>query len=464
MVNPNLDSVTTIRPDGSHRILHPSDAKGRFNTWRRAVFAILILIYVLLPWIPVRGAPAVFFNAAERKVHLFGHTLVFQDLWLGFFLITGLGFGLFYITALFGRVWCGWACPQTVWLEGVYRRIERWIEGDGPKRERLAAAPNTADKIFKRVLKHGLFILVSLFIAHVFISYFISLPRLYSMMRTSPLENWTAFLWVFTMSGIFYFNFAWFREQLCIVICPYGRLQSALIDDNSLVIGYDTARGEPRGKPGTAGAGDCVDCFRCVQVCPTGIDIRQGLQMECIGCSACIDACDDVMTKLKRPRGLIRYDSQNGLTGGKTKFLRPRTLVYTVMLLAGITVFSFALSSLEPFTATVHRMQGSPYYRQDGLVRNQFQMRLTNKSAEPASLTIEVSGGDHALTWNRGDGMLQLEGMEERVLPLFVSMSAAEFAGAFPLTIIFENPDNGHRVEKTVPFLGPDQPANPPTP
>ena len=429
---------------------------------RRIVFAVLILIYVLLPWIPIRGAPAVFFNAAERKVHLFGHTLVFQDLWLGFFIITGLGFSLYYVTALFGRIWCGWACPQTVFLEGVYRRIERWIEGDGPKRERLAAAPNTTGKIVKRVIKHGFFILVSLFIAHVFISYFVSLPRLWGMMRSSPFENWTAFLWVFTMSGIFYFNFAWFREQLCIVICPYGRLQSALIDDHSLVIGYDEKRGEPRGKLNTPGAGDCVACFRCVQVCPTGIDIRQGLQMECIGCSACIDACDEVMDKVNKPRGLIRYDSQNGFEGRKTKYLRPRTMVYTAMLLAGVVAFSLALSSLKPFTGTVQRMQGAPFYQQDGMVRNQFLMRLTNKRAEPTRLIIDIDGTGLPLTWNRGEGVFELAAREERMVPLMVSLPADQFPGRFPLTIQIENAANGHQLTITVPFLGPDSLVQPP--
>ena len=294
-IQPNRDSVTTIESDGSRRFLFPSDTHGPFTTALKYAAYALIAFYLSLPWFNVGGFPAVFLDVAERRFHLFGLTFAAQDMWLLFFVITGLGFSLFVITALLGRVWCGWACPHTVFLDHVYRRIERWVEGDAVKRRALDAAPLSGKKIFQRTLKHTLYLLVSAVITHLFLAYYVSLAEVWDMMRSAPAEHWGAFLFIAIATGVLYFNFAWFREQLCIVICPYGRIQSALIDDHSLVIGYDAKRGEPRGKAGTPDAGDCVACNRCVQVCPTGIDIRQGLQMECVGCTACIDACDDVM-------------------------------------------------------------------------------------------------------------------------------------------------------------------------
>ena len=325
---PNREAVTTINRDGSHKILHPADVSGKFTHWRRLLALTLIGVYVSLPWIPINGNPAVFLDVLNRRFHLFGLTFAAQDLWLAFFFISGVGFSLFFVTALFGRLWCGWACPQTVFLEHVYRRIERWIEGDATHRRRLDQQAWDFHKLSKRGLKQVIFAFISLIIAHLFLAYFISIPQLYVWMTSNPKEHWGTFVFVFVASGLIYFNFAWFREQLCLVICPYGRLQSALIDDDSIIIGYDEARGEPRGKATITGIGDCIDCTRCVQVCPTGIDIRQGLQIECIGCSNCIDACDAIMTKLNRPQGLIRYDSQNGLAGKKKRILRPRIILY----------------------------------------------------------------------------------------------------------------------------------------
>jgi len=455
MNTPTLESLSTIRADGSRQFVHPADVKGRFTRRRKWVFALLIVVYVLLPWIQINGAPAVFLNVAERQFHLFGMTLGTQDIWLAFFLITGVGFGLFYLTSLFGRVWCGWACPQTVWLDGIYRRIERWIDGDANRRRKLDAAPWTADKAVRRVLKHSAYLGVSLFISHVFMSYFVSIPALYGMVRASPLENWTVFLWVFLTAGLLYFNFAWFREQLCIVVCPYGRLQSALIDDDSIIIGYDSQRGEPRGKVNTPGAGSCVDCFRCVTVCPTGIDIRQGLQMECIGCSACIDACDDVMTKLNRPTGLIRYDSMNGLGGKKTRLVRPRTIVYSVLLLVGAFVMLFSLSRVESFSTTVVRMPGAPYFQQEGLVRNQFQVRVANKRNSPSSVRLNVEAPEGA-SWSTPEAVFQLSPLEEKLSPIFVTIPREDFAGAFNITITVEEANGSRRFERRVSFLGPE--------
>jgi len=242
--------VPPIPRDVSPRALHPADVHGRFTSARRWSGWALIAFYLVLPWIPINGHPAVFLDIAERRFHFFGYTLAAQDAWLLFFGVTGLGFALFFLTALFGRLWCGWACPQTVYLEHVYRVIERWIDGDATERRALAAAPLTAAKAGKRVAKHGLYVVASLLITHLFLSYFVSLPEVWNMMHDAPGEHWAAFLFVFVAAGILYFNFAWFREQLCIVICPYGRPQSAVTDDHSLSIGYDAQPGPPSGFSG----------------------------------------------------------------------------------------------------------------------------------------------------------------------------------------------------------------------
>ena len=452
---PSLDSVTTINADGSHHILHPADVRGPFTHWRRAVAALLIFVYLALPWIPVGGYPAVFLDLANRRFHLFGWTLAAQDMWLLFFLVSGLGFSLFFITALLGRIWCGWACPQTVFLEHVYRRIERWLEGDAPARRALDLAPWGSAKLLRRGAKHALFIAVSLVITHLFLAYYISVPELWAIMQSDPAEHWTAFGFVFISAGLLYFNFAWFREQLCIVICPYGRIQSALTDDHSLVIGYDMQRGEPRGRLGTPEAGACVACSRCVQVCPTGIDIRHGLQLECMGCAACIDACDEVMTRVHRPRGLIRYDSLVGFGGSRPRWVRPRTIVYGILLLLGATVAGFALSTVKPANFTVFRLSGAAYFVDRDTVRNQFLVRVLNKRAVPATYTVSVETKAAGAETPGFPATITLVPMGERVTPLVLLVPRRHYTHSFAFTVRLRDA-TGLSLAREIEFLGPD--------
>lgn len=454
---PNRDFVTTIREDGSRLFLHPADARGRFTAWRRWSGWLLIAIYLALPWIPVGGHPAVFLDIADRRFHLFGFTLAFQDTWLMFFGITGLGFSLFFVTALLGRVWCGWACPQTVFLEHVYRRVERWLEGDAVERRKLDAAPWTAGKFAKRAAKQMVFFAISALIAHLFLAYYVSVPELWAMMSDAPGKHWASFVFVFLFTGILYFNFAWFREQLCIVICPYGRLQSVLIDDHSMVIGYDAKRGEPRGKLGVPDAGACVDCNRCVQVCPTGIDIRQGLQIECIGCAACIDACDEVMDKVKRPRGLVRYDSLAGFAGGRTRWLRPRIHVYLALLAIGAAVATWALSTVRPANLAVTRLPGAPYFVDAEGVRNQFFVRLVNKRDTPARFVVALPDAPAGVRRTGLDGVVELAPLAEEVRPLIVLVPRAAYEGDFSLTIRVGDEAGTFSLEKQVRFVGPEK-------
>ncbi len=460
---PRRETVSAIRSDGSRPFLFPADPKGRFTRARMWSGFALIAFYLSLPWIQINGFPAVFLDVAERRFHLFGVTLAPQDLWLLFFVITGLGFSLFFVTALLGRVWCGWACPQTVFLDQVYRRIERWIDGDAVQRRALQRAPLTATKIFRRTLKHTLYVLVSAIITHLFLAYFVSLTEVWSMVRAAPIDHWGAFGFIVAATGLLYFNYAWFREQLCIVICPYGRLQSALIDDHSLVIGYDVKRGEPRGKPaqgrpaeGAANAGDCVACRRCVQVCPVGIDIRQGLQLECIGCTACIDACDDVMTRLGRPRGLIRYDSQQAFTGGRTRWLRPRTLLYFMLLLTGASVATWAISTVKPANFGVTRMTGAPYIVDDATVRNQFLVRIVNKRGEPARFVLHVERGPGDLRRTGFDTAVDIGPLGELVQPLILQQALGTYAGPFRFLVRVEDAAGTFHLAREIEFLGPE--------
>jgi cytochrome c oxidase accessory protein FixG len=340
------------------------------------------------------------------------------------------------------------------------------------KRRALHAAPWTAQKVFKRVAKHTCFILFSALITHLFLAYFVSLPEVWHMVQDAPTEHWGAFGFIVVATGLVYFNYAWFREQMCIVLCPYGRMQSALIDENTMVIGYDALRGDPpsplrrtgpapetlAGLPAVASAkeGDCVDCSRCVLACPAGIDIRQGLQMECIGCTACIDACDSVMTRLNRPTGLIRYDSQNGFQRKPTRWLRPRTILYFVLLVIGASVAAWAFSTVKPANVGVTRMTGAPYIVDATTVRNQFLVRIINKRSEPVRFVLHLDGAPAEIRRIGFDGAVQVEPFGELVQSLILQQPRKSYVGPFDFRVRIEDEKQTFQLTRESEFLGPE--------
>ncbi|HXX70585.1 MAG TPA: cytochrome c oxidase accessory protein CcoG, partial [Polyangiaceae bacterium] len=442
-------------PDGRRHAIQPADVRGRFQLARRAAFGALMALWAALPWIRIGGHPCVFIDIGARHFFLFGTTFNAQDTWLLFFLLTGVGFGLFYVTALAGRVWCGWACPQTVFLEGVFRPIERWIEGPREARMRRNRRSWNFEKAARKITTHAFYVLAALVVAHVVLSYFVSLPKALQMVRHAPSAHPQAFAWVVATTSALYLNFAWFREQLCVVLCPYGRLQSALMDEHSLVVGYDARRGEPRGKRGTAGAGDCVDCKRCIVVCPTGIDIRSGLQMECVACTACIDACDEVMVKLGRAPGLVRYDSQNGLSGKPRRVVRPRIFLYTVLLVVGTAVALTASRRRSDFEAHLMRLPGEPYTLDGDQVRNALQLHIVNKRATEEAYRVDVGAVD-GMSVVVPIPSVTVASLSDARVPIFLSMSRDRSACSVPVHVRVARSASGEDSKQvTGSFLGP---------
>jgi cytochrome c oxidase accessory protein FixG len=391
------ERTQTIGERGKRNWIYHDVVRGRFVKARDWVAAGLILFYIATPWLRIGGQPLLQFDLPARRFHIFGATFVATDAYLlALFLLISM-LALFLFSALLGRLWCGWACPQTVYLDGVYRRIERWVEGTPRERTKLDAGPRNDSYYQKKVVKHALFLVVTVILSLTFTGYFIGGRASFALL-TAPGAHGVAFIIAVVTTALLYFNFARFREQFCIFLCPYARLQSVLLDQHSLIIGYDPQRGEQRGpirlrKETTETFGDCIDCKRCVQVCPTGIDIRDGLQLECISCAACIDACDMVMGKIGKPKGLIRYDSLAGLHGEEHRVIRPRAILYFVILTLLTILLAVKLSGREAIEFAVVRPPGTPYLvQEDRMVRNMFQIHLTNVDAEAHALNLKILG------------------------------------------------------------------------
>ena len=442
------DSVATITSDGHRNFINPKKPKGKLYNLRTWFSIAYLVFFFTLPFIKLNGAPLFMFNILERKFIFFGITFWPQDFFI--FAIGFLTFLVFIIlfTVVFGRVFCGWACPQTIFMEMVFRKIEYWIDGDSARQKLLRNMPWNAEKIKKRTIKFILFFAISFLIANFFLAYIIGMDELMEDIKNPGAHTGTLIsLLVFTT--IFFFVYWWFREQVCIVVCPYGRLQGVLLDKNSIVVGYDYKRGEPRGKLKKAddhdckctdckedGAcksiaakfeaytkqGDCIDCFACVRVCPTGIDIRNGTQLECINCTACIDACDDIMEKVHKPKGLIRYASENSIVNGVKLKLNRRIKAYSAVLMLLLSLLVFLLASRTDLDVTLMRTSGMTYTTlPDGRLSNLYNLKLANKTHKDIDFNLKLENlpGEIELV---GSGGLKVKKEDYSHLQFFVKL------------------------------------------
>ncbi len=389
------DRIATVDEEGKRKWIYAQKPKGKFYNIRTIVSGFFFLIFLTLPFIYVKGRPLFLFNVPKGKFILFGQVFWPQDFFIfGIIMITFVVFIILF-TAAFGRLFCGWICPQTNFMEMLFRKVEYLIEGDAPHQKLLAAGPWTTNKIIRKVTKHSLFYLLAFIIANYFLAYIIGVKELWEMIQR-PTENVGNITALMVFSGVFYAVYANFREQACIVVCPYGRLQGVLLDRNSMIVAYDYKRGEDRkkfNKKEERTAGDCIDCGQCVKVCPTGIDIRNGTQMECVGCTACIDACDHMMESVGFKKGLIRYASENGIANHEKLHYTRRMRMYTALLVVLLSLLTILLASQKDVKATVMRTPGL-LYQEKGTdsVSNLYNIKVMNKTVNDIPLTVRIEG------------------------------------------------------------------------
>lgn len=417
------DRISTVDDQGKRVWIYPKKPKGRFTNMRTWLSAALLAFLFGMPFVKYNGEPLLLFNVLERKFILFGILFTPQDFHLfGLAMLTLIVFIVLF-TVVFGRLFCGWVCPQTIFMEMVFRKIEYWIEGDASAQRKLNAAPWNSEKILKKAAKLSIFFLIAVLVANTFLAYIIGVDEVIDIATEPVSQHLGGFISMILFSGAFFFVFSYLREQVCVAICPYGRLQGVLLDRNSIVIAYDHIRGEPRGKirkekKTTASGGpasdiaasvteaasapekvlgDCIDCKLCVHVCPTGIDIRNGTQLECVNCTACIDACDEVMDKVSRPRGLIRYDSHNGIVEKRRRIFTPRVIAYSVFL-AVLLALNFAfLGSRTEVEAIILRTPGLLFQKVDeDHVSNLYNFEVVNKTTQdmPIEFRLLNEGGE----------------------------------------------------------------------
>lgn len=433
------DSIGTVSKEGKRAWVFPKKPSGKYYKYRKWVSYGLLLFLFLGPFVKINGNQFLMFNVLERRFNIFGAPFWPQDFYLFVILmIIGVVFVALF-TVAFGRIFCGWMCPQTIFLEMVFRRIEFWIDGDRGAQIRLERQAWDAEKIRKRILKWTIFFIISFLIANVFLAYLIGSDRLLEYVLDGPLNHVSTLISLMVFTAVFYFVFAWFREQVCIIACPYGRLQGVLLDNKSIVVAYDHKRGEgnsgrkkfKKGEDRTVlGHGDCIDCFQCVNVCPTGIDIRNGTQLECVNCTACMDECDEIMEKVNLPKGLIRYASEDNIAK-KAKFtFTPRLKGYTAVLviLTGLLIgLLFLRSEVE---ANILRLPGQLYEHKEGnIISNVYTYKLINKTTKDiADIRFVLASHKGTIAAVRkGEFSVPAQGLAEGTL--FIEINAAALTG-----------------------------------
>lgn len=389
------DKLATVTDEGKRKWIYPKKPSGKFYNARTIVSFFLLAFLVIVPFIKVNGHQFLLFDFLNRQFILFGIPFGPHDFHLFVLAMISIIVFIILFTVVFGRVFCGWACPQTIFMEMVFRKIEYWIEGDANDQRKLDAAPWSGRKLFKKGIKNFIFFVISFFIAHIFLSYIISMDEVLSIISQPPSAHLTGFIAIIGFSLVFYWVFSYFREQACTIVCPYGRLQGVLLDQDSIVIAYDYKRGEPRAKirknQDQTDKGDCIDCHLCVDVCPTGIDIRNGIQLECVNCTACIDACDAVMEKINRPKKLIKYASLNGIEN-KSKFkFTPRMILYSVILVVLLALLGYLYSIRTDYSVNILRTPGMLFQQQpNGLISNLYDLNIVNKTFKETPVKIKL--------------------------------------------------------------------------
>ena len=423
------DSIATISEKGKRNWIFARKPKGKLYNARTVVSIVYIIVFFTLPWIKVNDAPLFMFNLIARKFILFGVVFWPQDFFL--FVIAMLTFLVFIVlfTVVFGRIFCGWVCPQTIFMEMIFRKIEYFIDGDADKQRALDKAPWNANKILKRASKFIAFFSISFIIANYFLAYILGMDEVLLYVKEGISKHLSTFIPLLAFTSVYFFVYWWFREQACIIICPYGRLQGVMLDPNSIVVAYDYVRGEPRGKIKKGDekkSGDCVDCLMCVHVCPTGIDIRNGTQLECINCTACIDACDEVMEHVHRPTGLIRYASENNIAKGEKLKPTARSVAYSIVLLMLFIVLVTLLSTRKQVQATILRAQGMTYQEQpNNKISNLYNVQILNKTRKVMPITLKLEdnniGGEIKIVGN--EIVAGKESVQEGVFFVYVDKS-----------------------------------------
>jgi cytochrome c oxidase accessory protein FixG len=453
------NSLATIDQRGNRLWVYPTKPKGPLYTWRTIVSAFLLVFLFGAPFIRFGRNPMLLFDVIHRKFFIFGLIFWPQDIYL--FVLSTIALAVFVIlfTAAYGRLFCGWICPQTVFLEMVFRKIEFLIEGNGPRQRQLDKAPMSFSKFFKRVTKHTIFFGLSFLIGNTFLAYFIGVDRLKEVVTSPPTEHLTGFGLMVLFSLLFYGVFAWFREQACTLVCPYGRLQSVLLDPNSIVVMYDYKRGEPRGPIAREGEskvhGDCIDCDACVRVCPTGIDIRNGTQLECVNCTACIDACNRVMAGVNLPSGLIRYASQDSIERGTRVLFTPRIKLYLVVFLALVAVIAFQLARRTSVEATILRTAGSMYEElPGGDIRNVYTISIINKTDDELPVDLRMVSPQGQITLLGPALQIPPQGQRESVFSIQLAKTGLFTASSL---VTLELDANGRKLQTLrTTFVGPD--------
>jgi cytochrome c oxidase accessory protein FixG len=432
------DSISIVSNEGKRSWLYPKQPSGRYYRWRTVLSLFLLAFLFGMPFVRMHDRPYFLFNVVERKFILAGTVFGPHDFYLlALALITTIVFIILF-TVVFGRLFCGWVCPQTVFMEMVFRKIDYWVEGDHRQQRRLDEASWTGEKILRKGAKYLVYAVLSFVIGNTLLGWIIGTDQLWAIVTDPPSKHIGGLTAMVIFSGVFYWIFSWFREQACILVCPYGRLQGVLLDRNSIVIAYDYRRGEPRGRLRRGverTEGDCVDCDQCVEVCPTGIDIRNGTQLECVNCTACIDACDAVMDRIGKPRGLVRYDSAAAIATGASLLWTPRVIGYSVVLVLLVTVLSILLVNRSEVDVTVLRTPGMFYQdRPDGRVSNVYDVKVLNKTFAKVPVSFALEGIEGEIEVMGGGLAAEPQGIAES--KLLILLRREQLAGlSTPLTV-----------------------------